>query len=75
MPFANMADEDLVAIVSYLRTAEPIRNDVPTARWTLMGKGDLGAPGARRVPAGARAHAASVGSAAGGHRRAGQVSG
>jgi len=38
MPFANMADEDLVAVVSYLRTGEPIRNDVPPARWTLMGK-------------------------------------
>ena len=38
MPFANMADEDLVAIVSYLRTGEPVRNEVPAARWTLMGK-------------------------------------
>jgi mono/diheme cytochrome c family protein len=38
MPFANMADEDLVAIVSYLRTGEPVRDEVPAARWTLMGK-------------------------------------
>ena len=38
MPFANMADEDLVAIVSYLRTGEPVRNDVPAARWTLTGR-------------------------------------
>lgn len=38
MPFANMADEDLVAIVSYLRTGEPVRTEVPAARWTLMGK-------------------------------------
>ncbi|MDA1185641.1 MAG: cytochrome C [Acidobacteria bacterium] len=38
MPFANMADDDLVAIVSYLRTGEPVRTEVPAARWTLMGK-------------------------------------
>jgi mono/diheme cytochrome c family protein len=38
MPFANMADEDLVAIVSYLRVGEPVRNEVPAARWTLTGK-------------------------------------
>ena len=38
MPFANMADEDLVAIVSYLRTGEPVRNEVPAARWTPTGK-------------------------------------
>ena len=38
MPFANMADEDLVAIVSYLRSAEPVRSEVPGPQWTLMGK-------------------------------------
>lgn len=38
MPFANMADEDLVAVVSYLRVGDPVRNEVPAARWTLMGK-------------------------------------
>ncbi len=38
MPFANMADEDLVAIVSYLRSGKPVRNEVPGPRWTLMGK-------------------------------------
>lgn len=38
MPFANMADDDLVAIVSYLRAGEPVRNEVPSPRWTLMGK-------------------------------------
>jgi mono/diheme cytochrome c family protein len=38
MPFANMADDDLVAIVSYLRTGEPVRTEVPAARWTMMGK-------------------------------------
>lgn len=38
MPFANMADDDLVAIVSYLRTLEPVRNEVPEPKWTFMGK-------------------------------------
>lgn len=38
MPFAHMADEDLVAIVSYLRSQEPVRNEVPAPRWSLMGK-------------------------------------
>jgi mono/diheme cytochrome c family protein len=38
MPFANMADDDLVAIVSYLRSAEPVRSEVPAARWKPMGK-------------------------------------
>jgi mono/diheme cytochrome c family protein len=31
MPFANMADNDLIAVVSYLRA-------LPPARWTLFGK-------------------------------------
>ncbi len=38
MPFANMADDDLVAIVSYLRSQEPVRHEVPSPHWTLMGK-------------------------------------
>jgi len=38
MPFANMADDDLIAIVSYLRSLKPVRNKVPEAEWTLMGK-------------------------------------
>ena len=38
MPFANMADDDLVAIVSYLRSTSPVRNEVPAARWYLFGK-------------------------------------
>ena len=31
MPFANMADEDLVAVVSYLRAGDPVRNEVAPA--------------------------------------------
>jgi mono/diheme cytochrome c family protein len=38
MPFGNMSDEDLVAIVSYLRAQPPVRNVVPPNEWTLMGK-------------------------------------
>ncbi len=38
MPFWNMADEDLVAVVSYLRTLQPIKNSVPDNEWTFMGK-------------------------------------
>jgi mono/diheme cytochrome c family protein len=38
MPFANMADGDLVAIVSYLRAGKPVRNEVEAPEWTLMGK-------------------------------------
>jgi mono/diheme cytochrome c family protein len=38
MPFARMADDDLVAIVSYLRSLEPVRNEVAESEWTFMGK-------------------------------------
>ncbi|MBR9998224.1 MAG: cytochrome c [Cyclobacteriaceae bacterium] len=38
MPFWNMADDDLVAIVSYLRSMDPVFNEVPAPKWTFMGK-------------------------------------
>jgi mono/diheme cytochrome c family protein len=38
MPFWNMADEDLVAIVSYLRSMTPVEHAVPEPQWTFMGK-------------------------------------
>lgn len=38
MPFWNMADEDLVAIVSYLRSLEPVYHPVPEPDWTFVGK-------------------------------------
>lgn len=38
MPFWNMADEDLIAIVSYLRSMEPVQNAVPDPQYTFMGK-------------------------------------
>jgi mono/diheme cytochrome c family protein len=38
MPFGSMSDEDLTAIVSYLRAQQPIRNVVPANEWSLVGK-------------------------------------
>ncbi|WP_026967264.1 c-type cytochrome [Algoriphagus terrigena] len=38
MPFWNMADEDLVAVVSYLRSMEPIENEINPAEWSFLGK-------------------------------------
>jgi mono/diheme cytochrome c family protein len=38
MPFWDMADEDLVAIVSFLRSMEPVKNEVKENDWTFMGK-------------------------------------
>lgn len=38
MPFQDMADEDHVAIVSYLRSLEPVRREKPPNEWSLMGK-------------------------------------
>jgi len=38
MPFGNMSQDDLVAIISFLRAQPPIRNAVPANEWTTMGK-------------------------------------
>ena len=38
MPFWKMADEDLVAVVSYLRSLEPVEHEIPENEWTFMGK-------------------------------------
>ena len=38
MPFWKMADDDLVAVVSYLRSLAPVENNVPKNEWTFMGK-------------------------------------
>ena len=38
MPFQGMADEDHVAIVSYLRTLDPVERETPPSEWTLIGK-------------------------------------
>jgi mono/diheme cytochrome c family protein len=38
MPFGNMSDEDIVAVISFLRAQPPVRNQVPDNEWTLLGK-------------------------------------
>ena len=38
MPYWEMSDDDVVAIISYLRTQPPVRREVPESRWTLSGK-------------------------------------
>ena len=38
MPFGDMSEDDLVAIISYLRAQPPVKNAVPANEWTLMGK-------------------------------------
>lgn len=38
MPFSNMSDQDLIDILSFLRTQPPVRNAVPANEWTLFGK-------------------------------------
>jgi hypothetical protein len=38
MPFGNMAEDDLNAVISFLRAQPPVRNEVPASEWTPMGK-------------------------------------
>jgi mono/diheme cytochrome c family protein len=38
MPFNNMSEEDMVAIISFLRSQPPVRNQVPENEWTVAGK-------------------------------------
>jgi mono/diheme cytochrome c family protein len=38
MPFWKMADDDLIAVVSYLRSIAPVENNVPANEWTFVGK-------------------------------------
>ncbi|MDB5248386.1 MAG: cytochrome c [Segetibacter sp.] len=37
MPFHNVSDEDLTAIISYLRTQKPVHNEVPKHNLNLIG--------------------------------------
>jgi len=37
MPFQNMSDEDLTAVISYLRSTKPVKNNVPDHDWNVMG--------------------------------------
>jgi mono/diheme cytochrome c family protein len=38
MPYGDMSDEDLTAIISFLRTQPPVRNVIPPVRLTTIGK-------------------------------------
>lgn len=38
MPFHNMTDEDLTAVISYLRTQKPVHNEVPRHKLNILGK-------------------------------------
>lgn len=38
MPYWEMSDEDVVAVISYLRAQPPVRREVPESRWTPLGK-------------------------------------
>lgn len=38
MPFHNTSDEDLTAIISYLRAQKPVRNEIPQPEFNLLGK-------------------------------------
>jgi len=38
MPFANLSDDDIVAIISYLRSLEPEASDVPPTQFKFLGK-------------------------------------
>jgi len=38
MPFQNLSDEDLTAIISFLRSQPPVRNEVPRSEYSFLGK-------------------------------------
>jgi mono/diheme cytochrome c family protein len=38
MPFQEMSDEDLTAIISYLRSLEPVKHEVKPSEYTFLGK-------------------------------------
>lgn len=41
MRYQGMSDEDLTAVISYLRTTEPVNKVIPDNEWNLMGKAVL----------------------------------
>jgi mono/diheme cytochrome c family protein len=84
MEFQNMSDEDVVAVLSYLRSQEPVRNEVPPRELRMVGKaimsfviepsGPTGTPPAQGPPEGATVERGSylvnsVGNCAGCHTR------
>jgi mono/diheme cytochrome c family protein len=41
MSFQNMSDDDLTAVISYLRTTEPVKKEIPENTWNFAGKAVL----------------------------------
>ncbi|MFN0276805.1 MAG: c-type cytochrome [Chitinophagales bacterium] len=41
MSFQNMSEDDLIAIISYLRTTEPVKKEIPENTWNFAGKAVL----------------------------------
>src|SRR5215217_606452 len=37
MPFQNMTDDDLTAVISYLRSLKPVKNPIPDHNYNLIG--------------------------------------
>lgn len=38
MPFQEMSDDDIKAVLSYLRSTKPVKNDAPKTEYTFLGK-------------------------------------
>lgn len=38
MPFQEMSEEDMIAVISYVRTLPPIKNKVPESNYNFLGK-------------------------------------
>jgi mono/diheme cytochrome c family protein len=38
MPFHNTSDEDLTAIISYIRSTDPVHNEVPKSEYSVLGR-------------------------------------
>lgn len=38
MPFGQMSEEDLIACISYLRSMEPVKNEIQESEYTFLGK-------------------------------------
>ncbi len=38
MPFHNVSEEDMTAIISYIRTLKPVKNNVPENEYSTLGK-------------------------------------
>lgn len=41
MEYQNMSQEDMVAILSFLRSQPPVRHEVPSSEWNLLGRAIL----------------------------------